>query len=100
MAGRRVDMLGEENLNFIEDSAERITEVQGIGPKRVTAIQSARERVNPTGAAVTSFGRTLRVGDRVLQAVNDYDKGVFNPDLGLRGRGGWLCWRGTSKPLG
>ena len=28
------------------------------------------------------FGRTFRVGDRVLQSVNNYDKDVFNGDLG------------------
>ena len=31
---------------------------------------------------MTRFGRTFRVGDRVLQSVNNYDKGVFNGDLG------------------
>jgi exodeoxyribonuclease V alpha subunit len=41
-----------------------------------------QESLNPTGAAVTRFGRTFRQGDRVLQTVNDYDKGVFNGDLG------------------
>jgi exodeoxyribonuclease V alpha subunit len=41
-----------------------------------------QEALNPTGAAVTRFGRTFRQGDRVLQTVNNYDKGVFNGDLG------------------
>ncbi|MDA1129770.1 MAG: AAA family ATPase, partial [Chloroflexi bacterium] len=41
-----------------------------------------QERLNPTGEAVTRFGRTFRGGDRVLQTVNNYDKGVFNGDLG------------------
>ncbi len=31
---------------------------------------------------MTRFGRTFRVGDRVLQSVNNYDKDVFNGDLG------------------
>ena len=34
------------------------------------------------GAEVTRFGRTFRVGDRVLQSVNNYDKDVFNGNLG------------------
>ena len=38
-----------------------------------------REALNPE---VTRFGRTFRVGDRVLQTVNNYDKDVFNGDLG------------------
>ena len=28
------------------------------------------------------FGRTFRVGDRGFQSVNNYDKDVFNSDLG------------------
>ena len=34
------------------------------------------------GTEVTRFGRTIRVGDRVLQTVNNYNKDVFNGDLG------------------
>ncbi len=41
-----------------------------------------REVLNPAGTEVTRFGRTFRVGDRVLQTVNNYDKDVFNGDLG------------------
>ena len=41
-----------------------------------------REVLNPAGAEVTRFGRTFREGDRVLQTVNNYDKDVFNGDLG------------------
>ena len=41
-----------------------------------------QEALNPSGPAVTRFGRTYREGDRVLQTVNDYDKNVFNGDLG------------------
>ena len=42
-----------------------------------------REALNPAGTEVTRFRRTFRVGDRVLQSVNNYDKDVFNGDL---------CW--------
>ena len=41
-----------------------------------------REALNPVGTEVTRFGRNFRVGDRVLQTVNNYDKDVFNGDLG------------------
>jgi exodeoxyribonuclease V alpha subunit len=41
-----------------------------------------QEALIPTGPSVTRFARTFREGDRVLQTVNDYDKGVFNGDLG------------------
>ncbi len=33
-------------------------------------------------AEVERFGQTFRVGDRVLQTVNNYNRGVFNGDLG------------------
>lgn len=36
---------------------------------------------NPT-ASVERFGWTFAVGDRVMQTVNDYDREVFNADLG------------------
>lgn len=32
--------------------------------------------------AFTSAGRTFRIGDRVMQTSNNYDKGVFNGDMG------------------
>jgi exodeoxyribonuclease V alpha subunit len=38
--------------------------------------------LNPTGPVVQRFGRTYRVGDRVMQIRNNYDKDVFNGDLG------------------
>jgi exodeoxyribonuclease V alpha subunit len=41
-----------------------------------------QEALNPNGLVVTRFGRTFRSGDRVLQTVNNYEKGVFNGDLG------------------
>jgi exodeoxyribonuclease V alpha subunit len=45
-----------------------------------------QEVLNPSGQGFTRFGRTFRKGDRVLQIVNDYDKGVFNGDLGFVSR--------------
>ncbi len=43
------------------------------------ALQAA---LNPTGPAVERFGWTFRVGDKVMQLENDYDKDVFNGDIG------------------
>ena len=42
-------------------------------------LQSA---LNPSGPNIQRFGRTYRVGDRVMQIRNNYDKDVFNGDLG------------------
>ena len=41
-----------------------------------------QERLNPTGQQHTLGGRTFRVGDKVMQIRNNYDKEVFNGDLG------------------
>jgi exodeoxyribonuclease V alpha subunit len=38
--------------------------------------------LNPAGPHVQRFGRTYRVGDRVMQIRNNYDRDVFNGDLG------------------
>jgi exodeoxyribonuclease V alpha subunit len=38
--------------------------------------------LNPTGQALERGGFTLRLGDKVMQLRNNYDKGVFNGDLG------------------
>ena len=52
------------------------------GRRRPPAQRQAPGGPNPAGTEVTRFGRTFRVGDRVLQSVNNYDKDVFNGDLG------------------
>jgi exodeoxyribonuclease V alpha subunit len=43
-----------------------------------------QEVLNPAqaGAELQRYGWTFRVGDKVLQTVNDYDKDVFNGDIG------------------
>ena len=41
-----------------------------------------QEALNPSGDGIDRFGWTFRVGDRVMQIVNDYEKNVFNGDIG------------------
>jgi exodeoxyribonuclease V alpha subunit len=43
------------------------------------ALQAA---LNPSGPAVERFGWTFRAGDKVMQTSNDYEKDVFNGDIG------------------
>ncbi|HSK31296.1 MAG TPA: ATP-binding domain-containing protein, partial [Candidatus Limnocylindria bacterium] len=38
--------------------------------------------LNPLGRSLERGGFTLRLGDKVMQLRNNYDKGVFNGDLG------------------
>jgi len=65
-----------------------IREVQVLTPmhkgKVGTQELNARlqERLNASGREVRSGNRIFRVGDRVLQTKNNYEKEVFNGDLG------------------
>ncbi|PSB22305.1 ATP-dependent RecD-like DNA helicase [filamentous cyanobacterium CCP2] len=48
--------------------------------------QVLQQLVNPPAAhkaELTRGGMTLRVGDRIIQKVNDYNREVFNGDLGV-----------------
>jgi exodeoxyribonuclease V alpha subunit len=55
----RRNQLGAENLNIVLQQA-----------------------LNPTGHHIERFGRQYRKGDRVMQIRNNYDKEVFNGDIG------------------
>lgn len=44
-----------------------------------------QKKLNPkssSGAQITKYGWTFGVGDKVIQTVNNYDKEVFNGDIG------------------
>ncbi|MEI6232643.1 MAG: ATP-dependent RecD-like DNA helicase [Planctomycetota bacterium] len=45
--------------------------------------QVLQTALNPNGLSVQRFGWTFRAGDRVMQTVNDYEKDVFNGDIGV-----------------
>lgn len=51
-----------------------------LGARNLNQVLQAA--LNPTAAGVARFGWSYRVGDRVMQMVNDYDKDVFNGDVG------------------
>jgi len=44
--------------------------------------QVFQQLLNPTGESVERSGITFRVGDKVMQTENDYDKDVYNGDIG------------------
>jgi len=82
---------------ILELVTERIPAAYGLDPRKdiqvLTPIHKGdlgtqalnaliQERVNPRGKEVKRGGTVYRVGDRVLQLRNDYDKDVFNGDLG------------------
>ncbi len=41
-----------------------------------------QKRLNPDGREIVGRDKVLRVGDKVMQTVNDYDLDVFNGDIG------------------
>jgi exodeoxyribonuclease V alpha subunit len=77
--------------------AERVPQRFGLDPMRDVQVLTPMHKgecgaenlnrqlqaaLNATGIAVQRFARTYRVGDRVMQVRNNYDKDVFNGDLG------------------
>ena len=54
------------------------------GPVGVTTLnEELQARLNPRASAEVEWaGRVIRVGDKVMQVRNNYDKGVFNGDVG------------------
>ncbi len=53
----------------------------GLGARALNV--ALQERLNPSAEPrITRFGWTYAPGDKVIQLVNDYDKEVFNGDIG------------------
>ncbi|MEO8970794.1 MAG: ATP-dependent RecD-like DNA helicase [Ktedonobacteraceae bacterium] len=54
------------------------------GPLGVTILnEELQAQLNPAARTQVEWaGRTIRVGDKVMQVRNNYDKGVFNGDVG------------------
>jgi exodeoxyribonuclease V alpha subunit len=54
------------------------------GPSGASALNEALQAaLNPTGPALVRGARSYRVGDKVMQLRNDYDKNVYNGDVGV-----------------
>src|ERR1700677_3471869 len=54
----------------------------GLGAKSLNIELQKLLNPNPV-ASITKFGWTFATGDKVIQTINDYDKEVFNGDLGF-----------------
>jgi exodeoxyribonuclease V alpha subunit len=53
----------------------------GLGARALNV--ALQERLNPSAQPrITRFGWTYAPGDKVIQLINDYDKEVFNGDIG------------------
>jgi exodeoxyribonuclease V alpha subunit len=54
------------------------------GPAGSLAMNEALQAaLNPTGRELVRGSRTFRLGDKVMQLKNDYDRNVFNGDVGI-----------------
>jgi len=51
-----------------------------VGTENLNA--KLQEALNPSGTAIIRGGRTFRLKDKVMQIRNNYDKEVFNGDIG------------------
>ena len=66
-----------------------ITDVQVLtpmnqGPLGTQALnQALQQKLNPHGATLKHRDRLFRGGDKVMQLKNNYDKNVFNGDIGI-----------------
>lgn len=54
----------------------------GLGSRSLNVELQKRLHTTDSGAQVTKFGWTYGAGDKVIQTVNNYDKEVFNGDIG------------------
>ncbi len=53
------------------------------GAAGTTALNAMlQQALNPSGPQLVSRGQTLREGDKVMQTRNDYEREVFNGDIG------------------
>ncbi len=65
-----------------------VEQIQVITPMQRGALgaralnQALQEALNPRGDYIERFGYKFRIGDKVMQMVNDYQKDVFNGDIG------------------
>ena len=59
-----------------------LTPMQRGAAGTIALNQSLQAALNPEGASFEYRGTTFRVGDKVMQLKNDYDREVYNGDLG------------------
>lgn len=65
------------------------TDIQVLAPMNRGTVGTAKlnealqEALNPNGIQISRGSRSFRVGDKVMQIRNDYDREVFNGDIGV-----------------
>ena len=54
-----------------------------LGARNLNQVMQAAMNPSSNGPEIERFGWTFRIGDRVIQTENNYDRDVFNGDLGV-----------------
>ena len=68
---------------------EKVSNIQVLTPMHRGGVgadnlnQALQRALNPTGPFLTRGGCTYRQGDRIMQIRNNYDKDVYNGDIGI-----------------
>lgn len=96
--------VAEENSELVVDKiirlvSERIPRKMGVNPKTDIMVMAPTRKgelgtanlnarlgkvLNPApGPYINRFGQSLKIGDRVMQIRNNYQKDIFNGDLGV-----------------
>jgi len=68
---------------FKTDSIQVLTPMRRGVVGSVALNQKLQEALNDSGQCLTRGGYKFSSGDKVMQIKNDYDKGVFNGDIGV-----------------
>jgi exodeoxyribonuclease V alpha subunit len=83
------ELMEQATVHIARDLGLHPLEVQVLtpmnrGPLGARALNEIlRHRLNPTGhPSIERFGLRLSVGDKVMQLVNDYEREVFNGEMG------------------
>jgi hypothetical protein len=71
------------NLARCQDHPRFPRIVSILGARNLNQVLQEAMNSSTGGPEVQRFGWTFRIGDRIIQTENDYDKDVFNGDLGV-----------------
>ena len=69
--------------NVSPDDIQVITPMKKCAVGTINLNSALQQALNPYGKEIKRGNSLFKVGDRVVQTVNDYDKDVFNGDCGI-----------------
>ncbi len=88
-AQKVADTIVELSVNRIPGAFPHIDEIQVLTPMHrgqagtINLNQQLQEALNPSGDAIKAHGMTFRARDKVMHLKNNYEKDVFNGDIGV-----------------